>query len=196
MSKNFKQALGSVGPALHDILSAIIKTNDLARSGKINSFKEMVQIMLLAKKEGIDTAAFMDLMAAYRREAAVFSGGEIEMAGSASTGFETKEGTVLHVDFNAGGSVAGFNLGLDAGFEKQDQKAQFERSSQNFRILARWQVVPEQGSEEIMKLAAEFVSKATPGATIPGLPEEFESPQLAAIKDAMPILKELLAKNE
>ena len=194
MSKIFKDALGSVGPALYDILSAIVKTNDLAASGQLATFKEIIQLALLAKKEGIELDDFLKVMSVFRRERAGFLGGEIEMAGSAATGFETKEGSVLHVDFNAGGNLAGFTLGLNAGYEKEDQKSVFERSSQNFRILARWQVVPSDVSDEVIKTAVEYISKASPGAEIPGLPESFESPTLQAIKEMLPELREVFKK--
>lgn len=195
MTKNFKSALGSVGPALYETLSAIVQTNDLAASGQIKTFKELVQLSLAAKEAGVDMTFFLNLISSFRVERAALAGGEIEMAGSASTGIESQDGKALHVDINAGGSLAGFDLGLNAGYQQSSSKASFERSSQNFRILARWQVGPAEMTPEMMTKMVDFVSKSTPGANIPGLPESFESPTLEMLRDMLPLLKEVVGKK-
>jgi len=195
MAKNFKKALGSVGPALHDILSAIVETNDLASSNQIKTFSQIVQLFLMAKEAGVSDAFFLKLISSFRIDRASFGSGEIEMAGAASTGFETQEGTALHVDFKAGGSLAGFDLGLNAGYQQSDSSASFERSSQNFRILARWAVGPGDLSDELMKSLSEFANKATPGANIPDMPESFENPNLEMLREMLPLLSELFSDN-
>lgn len=194
MTKNFKNALGSVGPALYETMAAIVQTNDLAAAGQIKVFREIVTLCLEAKKAGLEMPFFLDLISSFRVERAALAGGEIEMAGAASTGIETQEGNALHVDFKAGGSLGGFDLGLNAGYQQSESKAAFERSQQNFRILARWQVGPAEMTPELMAKMGEFVAKATPGVTIPPLPTEMQSPTLQMLRDMLPLLKEVLAK--
>jgi hypothetical protein len=196
MAKNFKDALGSVGPALYEILEAIVQTNDLAASGQIKTFKELVQLSLKAKEAGVDMDFFLTLLSSFRVDRAALAGGEIEMAGAASTGLETQKGNALHVDFNAGGSLVGFELGLNAGYQQSESRANFERSSQNFRILARWQVGPAELAPELMAKMVDFISASTPGAAVPPLPAEFQSPTLEMLRDMLPLLSKVLGVDD
>lgn len=191
--KNFKQALGSVGGNLYEIMSAIIQTNDLAAAGQMRNFKELVTLLQNAVKEGLEPDFVLKLITTFRQERAALTSGEVEMAGAASTGFETADGHTLNVNFNAGGSLAGFNLGLTAGFEQHNQKSSFEKSTQNFRILARWAVAPADLPPELLAQLVEFVSKETPGVVVPPLPETLSSPYLDAIKDLLPTLKQVVS---
>ena len=195
MSKNFRETLGSVGANLYEVMAAIVQTNDLAAAGQIKTFKEIVLLVQNSTKEGLDPEFILKLISAFRQERAALTSGEVEMAGAASTGFETADGKSLKVDFNAGGSLAGFALGLTAGYENHDQKSSFERSSQNFRILARWAVAPADLPPELMAQLVTFVAKPTPGVNPPALPESFNSPYLEAIRDVLPVLKEVMSKK-
>lgn len=196
MAKEFKSALGSVGPALYDILASIVQTNDLAAAGQIKTFKQIIQLALLAKQQGIELEPFLEILKAFRIERATVASGEIEMSGAASTGLETQEGKALHVDFNAGGVLGPITLGGEFGYQTSNSKATFERSSQNFRILARYAVAPADLTPELMTKLVDFASKATPGVNTPPLPEEFENPSLEMLRDMLPILSEVFKKKE
>lgn len=192
MSKNFKQSLGSVGAHLYEVMSAIVQTNDLAAAGQIETFKEIIALVLNAQKQGLEVEKVLALIAAFRRERLALASGEIEMAGAASTGFEDSNGHSLNLELTAGGTLAGIGLGFKGGYETHNQESSFERSSQNFRILARWAVGPDNLSEELTKALVEFIAKPTPGAAIPALPESFKSPTLEMIKDILPLLAKKL----
>jgi hypothetical protein len=165
MSKNFRKSLGAVGPALHDILSSIVETNDLAAAGQLKTFKELVALTIMAEQAGIDREFMLRLISTFRIDRAGYEGGEIQMAGSASTGFETKEGTALHVDFKAAGS------------------------------LVRFQVTPDNLSEELKGAVVQFMTDLPPNTEIPGLPKEFETPTLEILREMLPDLAKLFTAD-
>jgi hypothetical protein len=194
MSETFRKILGgSVSARLYDSISAIVGANDLLASNQINQFKEVIKLTLMAKEAGIPVPEFLNIISAFRQERIALGSGEIEMAGSASTGHESTEGNSLRLDLSAEGGLAGFGIKAGFGYETHESSSDFERSSQNFRILARWAVAPANLSVELQKTLVDFVAKQTPGADIPGMPEEFRSPTLDAIKDILPVIKDMFA---
>ena len=199
MSVEISKNLGGVGTAIANVFSDIEKVHDNSSKVALSNFLQIVQSAISAKKAGLSEEMFTNLLTVIGTERDTVTSGEIEVAGSVTTGLETADGSAFNVSFTAGGTVAGIGLSGAAGYNKTSSKTTEEKSSQNFRILARWVTVPKGSSADLVAAATAFAFRLPAGVNVPdGLTAPAPSPAptsntyLDMIQKILPIVAPIL----